>query len=67
MMAFNAVITSDGFARQFWAYYRDFKDIDYEGLRRWINNFLPMDSEKIKGNMEDIVFHFATNNSGLLR
>lgn len=67
MKSFDAVMTHDRFARQLWAYYRGFRDIDYEGLRRWINNFLLRQDQKITGNMEDLVFQFATNQSGLIR
>jgi hypothetical protein len=66
MSSFHDIITSPVFRKSLWVQYRGFKDIDYEGLRRWLNFFLHR-NHGISGNMEDIVFQFATNNSGLLR
>lgn len=66
MEHFEAVLKAPFFHKLFWQQLRGFLDVDYETLRRWINQF-SINSEHIKPeDMENIVFQYATDGSGFL-
>jgi len=62
LQTFDDILSHQNFQKDYYAAFRDFRDLDYESLRKLINRYLGDDSKIRARDMEALVFQFAANN-----